>query len=272
MSIPPRPARRPERPALEPTDVQPRPRPDSLAELLRRVREKETGTADVPVDDDPVDHDPVDYEPVGHAPVHYEPVDYDPVGHAPEDYEPVDYDPVMPSPVVDHSMGEDPIVQVPPAASPASRRARWRYLVDGAGPSRAATAMAVAAAALLGFTAARLLPDDGPGRAAQAQAPVTPPAPPASAVPAPPRTGDDPDGPGTLRVGDSGAAVTELQQRLLRIPDVYTNGATNGTYDAALTAAVTRFQVWYDIRGDETGVYGNDTRTRLESLTAAVGG
>jgi hypothetical protein len=257
VSIPPGPARRPERPTLEPTDVPPRPRPDSLAELLRRVREKENGTTEVPVD-----HAPVDYEPVAHAPV-----DHDPVDH-----EPVDYDPAVPSAVVDRSIGEGPIVQVPAAARPASRRPRWRYLVDGAGPSRAATAMAVAAAALLGFTVARLLPGDAPARSAGAQAPITPPPPATSAVPAPPRTGVDPDGAGTLREGDRGASVTELQQRLLRIPDVYKNGATSGTYDTALTAAVARFQVWYDIRGDETGVYGNDTRTRLESLTAAVGG
>lgn len=61
--------------------------------------------------------------------------------------------------------------------------------------------------------------------------------------------------------------MTELQQRLLRIPNVYDNGSTSGTYDATLTAAVARFQLWYGIRGDETGVYGNDTRGDLESRT-----
>ncbi|MFF1451180.1 peptidoglycan-binding protein [Streptomyces sp. NPDC058274] len=272
MSIPPQPARRPERPALEPTDVPPRPRPDSLAELLRRVREKENGTAEVPVDHDPVDHDPVDYDPVDQDPVDYEAVDHDSDGNEAVDHDLVDYESVMPSPVIVHPLDEDPIDQVPAAARPAFRRPRWRCLADRAGLRRAAIATAVAAAALLGFAVARLLPGDDPARAAQAQAPLTPPSPSTSAVPAPPRTGADPDGPGTLRAGDSGAAVTELQQRLLRVPDVYTNGATSGTYDAALTAAVARFQVWYDIRGDETGVYGDDTRTRLESLTASVGG
>ncbi|MER5828756.1 peptidoglycan-binding domain-containing protein, partial [Streptomyces mirabilis] len=83
-----------------------------------------------------------------------------------------------------------------------------------------------------------------------------------------PSASADPDGAGTLREGDSGPAVKDLQQRLLRIPNVYDHGSTNGTYDATLTAAVARFQLWYGIRGDETGVYGNDTRADLESRTA----
>lgn len=89
----------------------------------------------------------------------------------------------------------------------------------------------------------------------------------ASAAPAPDGA-DDPDGAGTLREGDRGPEVTALQQRLLRIPNVYDHGSTSGSYDAELTAAVARFQVWYGIRGDESGVYGNDTRADLESRTA----
>jgi hypothetical protein len=30
---------------------------------------------------------------------------------------------------------------------------------------------------------------------------------------------------------------------------------------------VARFQLWYGIRGDESGVYGDDTRRDLESRT-----
>jgi murein L,D-transpeptidase YcbB/YkuD len=63
--------------------------------------------------------------------------------------------------------------------------------------------------------------------------------------------------------------VSDLQERLLRIPNVYEGGTASGVYDATLTAAVARFQLWYGIRGDETGVYGNDTRTDLESRTAS---
>lgn len=82
----------------------------------------------------------------------------------------------------------------------------------------------------------------------------------------------DPDGVGTLREGDSGPEVKELEQRLLRIPNVYENGSTSGQYDATLTAAVARFQLWYGIRGDENGVYGDDTRKDLESRTTLDNG
>lgn len=78
----------------------------------------------------------------------------------------------------------------------------------------------------------------------------------------------DPDGAGVLREGDAGAEVTDLQERLLRIPDVYQGGKVDGQYDAALASAVARFQLRYGIRGDETGVYGNDTRRDLESRTS----
>ncbi|GAA1187357.1 hypothetical protein GCM10009654_51150 [Streptomyces hebeiensis] len=78
----------------------------------------------------------------------------------------------------------------------------------------------------------------------------------------------DPDGPGVLREGDSGPEVADLQERLLRIPNVYDGGSVSGTYDTTLTEAVGRFQLWYGIRGDETGVYGDDTRRDLESRTS----
>jgi peptidoglycan hydrolase-like protein with peptidoglycan-binding domain len=122
----------------------------------------------------------------------------------------------------------------------------------------------VCAAALVGFACALLLPGRGGPAAAQASEPTSTPSPAATATASP---STDPDGAGTLREGDSGPEVTDLQQRLLRIPNVYENGATNGRYDGVLTEAVARFQVWYGIRGDEDGVYGDDTREALESRT-----
>ncbi|MFC3350411.1 peptidoglycan-binding protein, partial [Streptomyces echinoruber] len=159
---------------------------------------------------------------------------------------------------------------------------------SGAVPRRTGAVLAVlvvAAAALVGFGAAALLPPHRHAAAAAApHASTAPPAPnpttatatatatatvtasvpvtaSASAAPA------DPDGAGTLRRGDTGPQVADLQQRLLRVPDVYTGGSTDGRYDAALEAAVARFQEWYGIVGDETGVYGDDTRRALESRT-----
>ncbi|OIK04857.1 hypothetical protein BIV23_16050 [Streptomyces monashensis] len=132
--------------------------------------------------------------------------------------------------------------------------------------------MAVAAAALVGFGCAMLLPS---GRGSTASAATPGPSRPAASAPptsgqapAIPTAPTDPDGPGTLRQGDSGPDVAELQQRLLRVPDVYRDGSTDGTYDATLTAAVARFQLWYGISGDERGVYGDDTRRALESRTS----
>lgn len=158
---------------------------------------------------------------------------------------------------------EDATQELPPVA----RRTRAVRPADrfGFGPNlrRAAVVVAVGAAALVGFGSALLLPGDAQGeeaRPAPSGIPTTAPSTPAPA---------DPDGPGTLREGDSGPEVTELQERLLRIPNVYDDGATTGSYDTALTEAVARFQLWYGIRGDEDGVYGDDTREDLESRTAS---
>ena len=146
----------------------------------------------------------------------------------------------------------------------------------GPGLRRAAVTIAVTAAALVGFGGALLLVGkndeaaaETPRPSASAEPTQTASTPSTSTPTASAPASGDPDGAGTLREGDSGAAVVDLQKRLLRIPDVYTNGSTDGTYDATLEAAVARFQLWYGIRGDETGVYGNDTRQALESRTAS---
>ncbi|MET9117491.1 peptidoglycan-binding domain-containing protein, partial [Streptomyces longwoodensis] len=107
---------------------------------------------------------------------------------------------------------------------------------------------------------ALLLPGTDGRTAARTPPTATAPAP-ADPVPA------DPDGPGTLREGDSGPGVTDLQERLRRVPDVYDDGPTDGRYGTVLAEAVARFQLWYGIRGDESGVYGDDTRRDLESRT-----
>ncbi|WP_053742858.1 peptidoglycan-binding domain-containing protein [Streptomyces sp. NRRL WC-3618] len=180
----------------------------------------------------------------------------------PEGYEFVDLP--RPAPGAEDATQELPPVSRRRRAEP-TQRTRSGF---GFGPNlrRAAIGVAVGAAALVGFAAALLVPDRAEGEevrpAPQAVVPATVP------TPSPPAPAD-PDGAGTLREGDSGAEVAELQQRLLRIPDVYTGGATSGSYDTALTEAVARFQLWYGIRGDESGVYGDDTRKDLESRTGS---
>ncbi|WP_405741448.1 peptidoglycan-binding protein [Streptomyces sp. NBC_00028] len=170
---------------------------------------------------------------------------------------------VMPRRLSGEDFGvEDATQELPPV-----RAARLRPR-PGSGLRRAAVVVAVGAAALVGFGCALLLPGRADGTAAPAPSP-TPSTP--STAPAAPAPDPDPDGADTLRQGDSGPEVTDLQERLLRIPDVYANGSTDGTYDTVLTEAVARFQLWYGIRGDETGVYGDDTRRDLESRTSADG-
>ncbi|MBZ9638655.1 peptidoglycan-binding protein [Streptomyces sp. PSKA30] len=70
-------------------------------------------------------------------------------------------------------------------------------------------------------------------------------------------------GTGVLREADSGHGVYELQVRLLQIPNIYDGGAIDGRYDAEVRQAVARFQKWYGIHGDESGVYGDNTRHAL---------
>ncbi|MFI6335567.1 peptidoglycan-binding protein [Streptomyces sp. NPDC050535] len=233
MSTPPEREQPARRPALEPTYVQRRRRTEALAELLREFREDQQ-SAD--------SHE--SYESIRLTPTRETETEELPPVLAGEDY----------------TAGGAPKAVAPPARAPRKERAH------STGRRQATVVVAVAAAALAGFALALLLPgdddgdgDDGPPSAAvpSATAPV---------AQAPSRAAD-PDGEGTLREGDSGPDVTDLQQRLLDIPDVYESGGTSGTYDPTLTAAVARFQLWYGIRGDETGVYGNDTRAALESRT-----
>ncbi|MET7733509.1 peptidoglycan-binding domain-containing protein [Streptomyces sp. NPDC005402] len=159
---------------------------------------------------------------------------------------------------------EDATEELPPVRDDRPRRSRDIPRGRVPGLRRTVIAAAVTAAAVIGFGCALLLPGRGESTAAAAPRPL----PTSSATPTPTTSGaPDPDGSGTLRQGDSGPEVSDLQERLRRIPNVYDNGSTEGTYDTTLTAAVARFQLWYGIRGDEDGVYGDDTRRDLESRT-----
>ncbi|WP_405905015.1 peptidoglycan-binding domain-containing protein [Streptomyces sp. NBC_00828] len=231
MSTPPERGGQPvRRPALEPTYVQRRRRTEALAELLREFREDQQ-SADVEER----------YESIA-------------LPRAQEG-ETEELPPVL--------VGEDYTGGAEAkGAAPLGREFRHDDGRDK-GLRRAAVVVGVAAAALTGFALALLLPGGDADAESQSGAVPSATAPVAQA----PSGAADPDGAGTLREGDSGTEVTELQQRLLDIPDVYADGTTSGTYDPTLTAAVARFQLWYGIRGDETGVYGNDTRAALESRT-----
>ncbi|MCZ4125314.1 peptidoglycan-binding domain-containing protein, partial [Streptomyces sp. H39-S7] len=69
-----------------------------------------------------------------------------------------------------------------------------------------------------------------------------------------------------LRLGDTGARVKDLQQRL-RKAYVYM-GDVDGVFDSQVRDAVAMFQFWNAIGSDPAGVYGSATRTALERQTS----
>ncbi|MFG3098701.1 peptidoglycan-binding protein [Streptomyces sp. NPDC048202] len=221
-----------------------RPRPDRVVEPIRVLRARPT---------DALAELMRELMPEPGAGMRKKPTSAPPADADTEELPPVPPDGTRSGPAAGPCAGPPEPARTGPGAPPGSAHRRW------------AVGLGLAAATLVGFGGALLLP----GREEATARPAPPPAEAATtaapATPAPSAT--DPDGPGTLRQGDSGPEVTDLRRRLLRIPDVFHEGAATGAYDPQLTAAVARFQLWYGIRGDETGVYGDDTRRALESRT-----
>ncbi|MEU9957203.1 peptidoglycan-binding protein [Streptomyces sp. NPDC050982] len=71
--------------------------------------------------------------------------------------------------------------------------------------------------------------------------------------------------PVTLRRGDEGPEVTELQQRLQQVA-LFT-GTPDGDYDNKTENAVRNYQLTRGINNEDAGTYDKETRTRLESET-----
>ncbi|AKH82179.1 hypothetical protein AA958_07970 [Streptomyces sp. CNQ-509] len=116
-------------------------------------------------------------------------------------------------------------------------------------------------------------PDDAPTERTEAgQVTAAPPdsGPSTPGDPDPGTTPEDPDPPPpppTLREGDTGPEVVELQKRLIDAGyDNFLSDA-DGQYGFFTRRGVERFQRDNDIDGDERGVYGPETRRALESMT-----
>ncbi|MFG2721050.1 peptidoglycan-binding protein [Streptomyces sp. NPDC048416] len=150
---------------------------------------------------------------------------------------------------VPYSGADASAAAVSPTARPATKRAT---------PSRSASAHA------------------SPSPSASKKATPTPsksvPAPAASPPSGPPPSSRTPEGrplappPGqTLRRGDSGPGVLELQERLAQL-GLY-NGNADGSFGSRTERSVRDFQSYVGVTGDPAGVYGPATRQALESMT-----
>ncbi|MFJ8977833.1 peptidoglycan-binding protein [Streptomyces sp. NPDC102282] len=133
-----------------------------------------------------------------------------------------------------------------------------------AAPSRSASASASPSASPAASTS--------PSASPSATAPASP-SPSASATKAPTTAAAVPPvqevSAGTLRRGDHGAEVSELQRRLQEIW-VY-RGPEDGTYSEEVERAVAEYQRWMSVDDDPSGVYGPETRRALESQTSGRG-
>ncbi|MFD5493933.1 peptidoglycan-binding protein [Streptomyces sp. NPDC127091] len=158
-----------------------------------------------------------------------------------------------------------------PSASPSASAAPSEGTDPAASPSLLASASASPSESA--SSSASASPSDS---ASEAGASATPSdtAEPSSAAPttAPADTLEEatdeaePEVPGAvLRRGDRGPEVVELQQRLRQLR-LY-NSEVHGRFNRRVEDALRTYQWSRGIRGDELGVYGPETRSRLESET-----
>lgn len=73
----------------------------------------------------------------------------------------------------------------------------------------------------------------------------------------------------TLRLGDSGAEVSELQRRLQEVWAY--RGPEDGDYSERVEEAVAEYQRRVSVTSDPPGVYGPETRRALEAQTSGTG-
>ncbi|PZT74894.1 MULTISPECIES: peptidoglycan-binding domain-containing protein [unclassified Streptomyces] len=158
---------------------------------------------------------------------------------------------VEPSPSASASASPSPSRSASPSASATASASASASASSSVSPSRSASASASASGA--GHASS------SPSATAGSSAPV-------EGVAPPPTTPDEGE---TLRRGDYGPAVAELQNRLREVW-VY-NGPVDSSYGDRTEQAVGDLQNWWNITGDPKGVYGPHTRTRLEAVTTGRG-
>nr|WP_228923488.1 peptidoglycan-binding domain-containing protein [Streptomyces sp. DH7] len=150
-------------------------------------------------------------------------------------------------------------VAPPPSASTAPPRTRSPSATPSASPSASASPTKSREPAPTATTSASASPTASASPVPDGGAPSAAPsgAPPAGI------TG------GSLRPGDRGPEVAELQNRLKEVW-LYA-GPSDGNYNDQVRSAVAVYQSYQDIEGDPTGVYGPHTRRALEAETNGRG-
>ncbi|WP_405634984.1 peptidoglycan-binding protein [Streptomyces sp. NBC_01178] len=144
-----------------------------------------------------------------------------------------------------------------------------------AAPSRTPSASATPSASPSASASATKTPKSTPTASAPVSASPGPggsPAPgPGDGAPAPTPTADPPPAgiaATTLRPGDRGPQVVELQNRLRQIGAWLYSGPSDGHYTDRVAYSVAFYQSYQGVQGDPTGVYGPHTRSLLEAQTS----
>ncbi|WP_189894008.1 peptidoglycan-binding domain-containing protein [Streptomyces xantholiticus] len=116
-------------------------------------------------------------------------------------------------------------------------------------------------------TPSRATPSAAPGSADAPAAPSVPPSTAQATGTVSEAPSQRPGGGGTLRRGDSGPAVAELQLRLRQL-ELYPHDEADGRFDEDVEQAVKLYQWDRGIDRDPLGVYGPHTRRALEAETS----
>lgn len=151
---------------------------------------------------------------------------------------------VAPSPSASANPSRTPSASATPSASPSASTS----------PTRSPQPTPSATASTSPTASASPTPDGG----------GAPQAPPSDAPPA------DLAGP-SLRPGDRGPEVVELQNRLTKVGEWLYSGPSDGNYTDRVGYAVAIYQSYKAIQGDPAGVYGPNTRRALEAETSGRG-
>ncbi|MFD8421601.1 peptidoglycan-binding protein [Streptomyces sp. NPDC059466] len=142
------------------------------------------------------------------------------------------------------------------ASAPRSSRSAVAVAPSGTGPSPSASASTASASPTSSAS-----PSRSPRPSQSPESPATT----GSAAPGQETAPSNGQLSATLRRGDRGPEVTELQLRLHQL--FLYNSRADGDYSRQVEDAVRRYQWARGIRGDEQGVYGRATRASLESET-----